>query len=1260
MKKILGLTLGLAMSVGVGVAASSGKISEAKAATITGTFEKLTGDFVPGDYIICSDTDAMRAEVSNKRLAFSSVTVSNNKITNPDSMIVWTISTYGDYLTIQNGTQYAASTTSDGNATLLDSITDKALWTCTGTYEFANKSPRTSNKNLLRKNSSYGFALYATSTGKSLTLYKKALNTQTITSSADETYSDESIELTTNASTATWSITSGSSYASLSSTTGKSVNLIGVAPGSVTVKAVASGYTDATKTVKFNERPAGTYYDVTFNSNGGSLNPAKQSIKENETFDFPSAGDKNHYTFLGWSSDGGTTKYAVGAESPAVTANIEYTAYWQEVSKYTVTYKAGPNGLGEFPDPGIYAGSYTLKEFTKLTGVSANSGYRFKNYTVAGVEKNAGDSITISEAIEVTVNFEVMPRVDTLDRKFTGVSSGSTSYTAWTGKTGVSGAVYAGQSAGGNDSIQLRSTSPAGIITTTSGGTVKKITVVWNSSSASERTIDIYGKNTAYTESANLYASAEATKGTKLGSIVYGTSTELTVTGNYEYIGIRSNNGALYLSEIQIEWEAPNQLSSIALSGDYKTSFASGDTFSFGGTVTAKYTKASDANVTSSATFHLDSASGTSMSGVKLTHASHNGHTIYVKYTENNITKTATYDISVANAPVSSLTIAPSTGKVATKESFDMSEIEVTILPADAVQTYEWTVLSNTVNDDFTFKDDIVEAGNIVGTITLKCTSTADSNKYQTFVLTVSGNPVVTLPNSVTLYTEKTTTVTASVEGGTSPYTYSWSITSGGSYASILSGGSSATVTLSGIAAGSVTLQCSVTDSNGKSDSASVTFSVIASAVTKVNWSASAFDVFSGATIPSNIDDTWEVNYKKNNSDEDYITFGDYELYLGSKEITSLPYTFVADDDGKELHVEYGGVSSSSVAVAVTQSINAVYAPIMEPNTVSWTVSKDALGSKIDSEGGTDKGTISTGTYEWNYTRTLTSLKSGSGDNISYQGETWIQLGSNNAMESIEFTTSNIPGTVKSVSVVVATAGSHKLTIDVGGTKYLENEALQVYSGTVTAENPDPADCVETGTGSSTGAITITIAPTETTRKAMVIRSISVTYETEGSEKVNIANNASHKAAQKAVVAFAKAMNAAFDNTANCIDGVDDAWATASSAYSSNIVNNASLSADEKAYAMNLIKYASAQYTKDTDNNFEYCLERAMATYEICVTKHGMTPFMNNVRSASPVVNKNILEGMTSGSTIAIVVVSVLAVTAIGGYFFIRKRKELN
>ena len=169
-------------------------------------------------------------------------------------------------------------------------------------------------------------------------------------------------------------------------------------------------------------------------------------------------------------------------------------------------------------------------------------------FVTAGQSAQEGD---IFYAVFATQEGEGTVAVsDVLTRAWTGVSG--TTYVDWSGKTATSSAVYAGQSAGGNSSIQLRSkNSNSGIVTTASGGTVSEITVDWNSNTTSERKLDIYGKNTPYAAPTDLYS--DNSKGTKIGSISMGT-TSLTITGDYRYIGVRSNNGALYMNSLTITW----------------------------------------------------------------------------------------------------------------------------------------------------------------------------------------------------------------------------------------------------------------------------------------------------------------------------------------------------------------------------------------------------------------------------------------------------------------------------------------------------------------------------------------------------------------------------------------------------------------------------------------------------------------------------------------------------------------------------------
>ena len=149
---------------------------------------------------------------------------------------------------------------------------------------------------------------------------------------------------------------------------------------------------------------------------------------------------------------------------------------------------------------------------------------------------------------------ETTTLTDVLDYTVTGITSSD--YYDFSDKQAENGssAVYAGNCAGSEIYIRLRNEQNSGIISTTSGGKLKKVTVDWAGTQV--RTLNIYGKNTAYTAASQLYDASASKRGTLLGTIVKDTSTELTVDGDYEYIGIRSGDAAIYLNSISVEWEA--------------------------------------------------------------------------------------------------------------------------------------------------------------------------------------------------------------------------------------------------------------------------------------------------------------------------------------------------------------------------------------------------------------------------------------------------------------------------------------------------------------------------------------------------------------------------------------------------------------------------------------------------------------------------------------------------------------------------------
>mgnify|MGYP001149954258 FL=1 len=223
-----------------------------------------------------------------------------------------------------------------------------------------------------------------------------------------------------------------------------------------------------------------------------------------------------------------------------VNGNVEWTASVTEGDFVTILYGDKGNGADDVVLQLTKNESTEAARTAKIT-VTTTADVPVKSYEVVLTQAKKPGEVSGGGVVDV------------LNLAFTGMSG--TTYKDRSGKTATSPAVYAGNSAGDKQSIQLRSKSNAGIITTASGGKVRKIVVTWNeaTSSTGNRQLDIYGKSEAYTATSDLYTSDK--QGTLLGSIVCGTDTELEIVGDYEFVGMRSKDGAMYCTEIQVVWE---------------------------------------------------------------------------------------------------------------------------------------------------------------------------------------------------------------------------------------------------------------------------------------------------------------------------------------------------------------------------------------------------------------------------------------------------------------------------------------------------------------------------------------------------------------------------------------------------------------------------------------------------------------------------------------------------------------------------------
>ena len=198
-----------------------------------------------------------------------------------------------------------------------------------------------------------------------------------------------------------------------------------------------------------------------------------------------------------------------------------------------------------------YDGVITLTETTTIKAIAIKAGY--ENSDV--VE----ETYTKKEIIEGQVE-----DIITIDL----IGETGNSYTSWSDKRSNSTAVYAGQSISNTDNIQLRSDKDkntgnySGIVTTTSGGKVKKVIVEWNSATTNNtRELNVYCSNNPYSTPNDLYA--DATNGELIGSIIRSGATELSIDGDYQYVGLRSKSGAMYINSITIIWETEEPTSDV-------------------------------------------------------------------------------------------------------------------------------------------------------------------------------------------------------------------------------------------------------------------------------------------------------------------------------------------------------------------------------------------------------------------------------------------------------------------------------------------------------------------------------------------------------------------------------------------------------------------------------------------------------------------------------------------------------------------------
>lgn len=551
--KVATLSIGLAMAIGVGVAVGSKETKLAQATSINTT--PVTSITAGKQYVIgfaSSGTSFLGAKASN---SWGTVVALN-------SAYVFTAESITNGFALKSANGYLSPRTGGSN----------------GFWAYSDSQPSTpiillngivatySTEYPLRKGDS-GFRWYskASTTGSASALYELA-TTYTVTYNKNTTdavsnmpenpsvpagsYTLDTASTPTRAgySFGGWSTTSGADNS------GNKVTSITV-PDTTTVYAIwnvaktpVSLALSGTYTTQFAKNSTfsheGVVVTVTYANEGGTAD-----VSDYATFSSPdmtTAGQKTITVSYTENNTPVSTTYTITVlpEVNSISLNKNSTTINLGKSETLTATVSADTGA----DTTV---TWTTSDNTIATvsgGVVTASASKIGIVTITATagSKSATCTVTVNDPNAVT---------DYLTTGTFGNPGSSNTYADFTNKSATSDAKYAGNSGGGSAYIQLRSNnSNSGVVTTSSGGTLKTVSITFNSSTQSGRTVKIYAKDSAYTQATDLYGDNSGTNVTDLSYDGTNKTVSYTFEDDYTFIGLRSSSGALYLDSISILW----------------------------------------------------------------------------------------------------------------------------------------------------------------------------------------------------------------------------------------------------------------------------------------------------------------------------------------------------------------------------------------------------------------------------------------------------------------------------------------------------------------------------------------------------------------------------------------------------------------------------------------------------------------------------------------------------------------------------------
>lgn len=245
----------------------------------------------------------------------------------------------------------------------------------------------------------------------------------------------------------------------------------------------------------------------------------------------------------------GQKEITVSYGGKSTSYNIEVVAATLTEIAISGTYPTRFNVGDEFSHAGMtVTATYSDSSEEDVTDDATFSGYDMSAGGIQTVTVEYGGQSAQYSIIVVPANTDVITAGD--------LAATSTTYTEFTGVTYLgTSAVYAGKTAKSSEgAIQVRTNkSEDGIVVTGQNGTkvVKSVAIDFATVPTSPKVLQVYGKHTAYTSAADLFN--DEAKGDLIGTLGVDGSVDCTAA-NYEFIGIRSSDGAMYLASVMVTW----------------------------------------------------------------------------------------------------------------------------------------------------------------------------------------------------------------------------------------------------------------------------------------------------------------------------------------------------------------------------------------------------------------------------------------------------------------------------------------------------------------------------------------------------------------------------------------------------------------------------------------------------------------------------------------------------------------------------------